>query len=263
MELTLIDQELCESRLYRTSRALSNLNGRDVADLVYLNTLSLYLMLQDDVQHDYATAYADKTAQYGGFHSFRSNATDLYLLCFVLTNPENKYIRLADHNQSVQFIKRLSFDPVKHLHFLRSISNNNVNYAVSYFMRLESQLNIRESRFKQYRRLLTDWSNLKYSNRQITVSRLMQDIRRIAKGSELSNVLATMAKYRSFSVEPEYQEPKPSLGTKIAGAVVGAAAGRYAAGKVSSMKPDTVKKLGTGLGAIAGYWTAGRRRKQI
>ena len=52
MELQLIGQELSEARLYRASRSFGTLAGEDIADLLYLNTLSTFMMLQDDEQRE-------------------------------------------------------------------------------------------------------------------------------------------------------------------------------------------------------------------
>ena len=52
----LIDTELSESRLFRFTASFSRLNGRDVADLLYLETLAVYMMALDSKQQDYATA---------------------------------------------------------------------------------------------------------------------------------------------------------------------------------------------------------------
>jgi hypothetical protein len=264
MELSLVNQELCESRLYRSSHAMRQLTGRAVADLTYLNTLVVYLLLQDDVQHDYAASYAAQTAQYGGYHSFKTSATDLYLLCYTVSNPVNNHIRLDQHSDSVDFLKRLSFDSGRHLRFMRSlaVSADRTNEANSYFFRLESQLNIKENRYKAYRRLVTDWGDLSYSKKQLSISKITQEIRRLGRGSELLSPLTTMLKYKNFRVEPEYSEPRVSLTKKLAGAAAGAIAARYAADKITSTKPETFKKVATGLGAIAGYWAAGRSKKQ-
>ena len=53
MELQLVNQEISEARLYRTTNGFKNLTGRDIANLLYLHTLSLYMMLQDDSLEDY------------------------------------------------------------------------------------------------------------------------------------------------------------------------------------------------------------------
>ena len=53
-------------------------------------------------------------------------------------------------------------------------------------------------------------------------------------------------------------ESQPSTTRRVAGTVAGAAAGRYVAGKVKDTPRS--KNIGTGLGAIAGYWASGRRK---
>ena len=268
MELEFINNEITESRLFRSSGNLRNLTGRDIADLAYLNTISLYMMLQDDAQHNYASQYASQTAQYGGYNSFRTSATDLYMLCYVISNPDDNKFTLADNFSSVRFLKTLNFDSRKHYMFMKKIaaSSDRANEAVSYFFRLETQLNITNTKFKQYRRLISNWGNLKYTSRQLAVSQILQTIRAIGRGSELISPLTTMTKYRKYTTEPAYDVPRTSFAKKVAGAAVGAVAGRYIAGKAAQLaqdKPETFKKVGTGIGAIAGYWAAGRKKKQI
>jgi hypothetical protein len=70
-----------------------------------------------------------------------------------------------------------------------------------------------------------------------------------------------MIKYKNYMIEPEYQEPRTSFTKKVVGAAVGAAAGRYVAGKLATINVDRAKTVGTGLGAIAGYWAAGRSKR--
>jgi hypothetical protein len=268
MELEFIDNEISESRLFRSTGNMRNLDGRDVADLVYLNTIALYMMLQDDAQHSYATNYAKQTTQYGGYDSFRTSATDLYLLCHVLQNPKTDRVTLKDNFTSVRFLDALNFDSRKHYMFMKKIANSaeRANDAVNYFFRLETQLNISNSKFKQYRRFITNWGNLKYSSRQLVVTKLLQTMRQIGRGSELLSPMTTMTKYRKYTTEPAYDVPRTSFAQKVAGAAVGAYVGSKAAGKLAQVakdNPETFKKVGTGIGAIAGYWAAGRRKKQV
>ena len=124
-------------------------------------------------------------------------------------------------------------------------------------------LKINNDRYKQYRRYITTWGNLKYSSKQLVISKLVQELRRISRGGELMFPLTSMLKYRSYQVEPAYDKPRTSFTKKVAGAAIGAAAGRYIAGKAADMDKEKLKKVGTGLGAIAGYWAAGRKKKQV
>ena len=268
MELDFIDSEISESRLYRTSGNLRYLDGRSIADLAYLNTIALYMMLQDDNQHNYAKSYAKATAQYGGYVTFRTSATDLYMLCHAIQAPDSKKFSFKDPISSKRFLKSLKFDTRKHYMFMKTIgtAGDRANQAMNYFFRLESQLNITNSKYKQYRRFISNWGNLKYNSRQLVVTKLLQTIRQLGRGSELIGPLSTMTKYRKYKPEPAYDVPRTSLAQKVAGAAVGAVAGRYVAGKAAKLakdKPETFKKVGTGIGAIAGYWAAGRKKKQI
>ena len=267
MQLEFIDTELCESRLYRTTRNFTKFNGRDVADLLYLNTLTAYMMTKDEVQRDYALGYISKTTQYGNYALFRTHATDLYLLAYQVSHPKNKAIDLEDSLISDRFLQGLSFDYRDHWKFLREVvtgSGESTGRATSYFYRLEQQLKISRPRFKQMRRLILDWENLKYIQRQMVVATLAHEMRKQGVGSELLTPLNTMLKYRDFRVSDETEE-LPSLGTKLSGAAVGAAAGRAIGSKVATSlgkDENKYKRVGTGIGAIAGYWAAGRRRQR-
>jgi len=260
----LLDSEIAEARLYRTTRNLNDIDGRDAANLLYLNTLSLYMMHKDDKQYDYSRSYAGQTIKYGNYKMFKSHSTDLYLLANIVSNPDVKTFRLKNNMDSKRFLRKLKFEDRKHFFFIRNISTDKVQdkLASPYLFRLESQLKIKDGRYKQWRRLIMDWENLRFTQRQLVTAKCLQEIRRIAKGSELVAKLSTMSKYRGFKVTPKYD--KPSLGKRVAGTAAGAIAGRVIGkkiGKKFGKNVDKYKKVGTGIGAIAGYWASGRQRQ--
>jgi len=266
LNLKLIDKEISEARLYRTSRNFNALTGEDVAKLFYLTSISSFMMLNDDKQYDYATEYIKQTVQYGPYTLFRSHATDLYLLGHVIRDPDTKSIRLKNPISSKQYLKKLSFDPRKHYMFFMRLKNTTVKGTEfnSYFLRLESQLKIKDQKYKQWRRLIADWGNLKYSSKQLVVSRLLQEYRRLGRGSEMVSPLTTMVKYKVHQTSKPYSEPKTSFTKRAVGTVAGAAAGRYIGKKVAKKlgkNVDKYKKAGTGIGAIAGYWASGRKKQ--
>lgn len=267
MDLQFIDKELCESRLYRTTQNFTKFNGRDIADLLYLNTLAAYMMTKDEAQRSYALGYLNKTTQYGNYTLFRTHATDLYLVAYQVSHPKNKTVDLQDSLISDRFLDGLNFDHRDHWKFLRDVTADSASVggrATSFFYRLERQLKISNPRFKQMRRLILDWANLKYMQRQMVVATLAHEFRKKGLGSELLNPINTMLKYRDYRVSDETNDV-PGLGTKLAGAAVGAVAGRTIGSKVATSlgkDEDKYKKAGTGIGAIAGYWAAGRRRQR-
>jgi hypothetical protein len=269
MDLKLVNQEISEARLYRTTNGFKNLTGRDIADLLYLHTLTLYMMLQDDGLEDYAVGYAKQTTQYGHFTLMRTHATDLYMLAYAVKNPDNRYISFKNNRSSRKFLEKLNFGtmPTRQFHFFISRigkRGDKRNEALSFFMRLERQLKITDGRYRGYRRMVLSWGKLKYHSKQLVVSKLTQEIRRLGRGSELMSPMTSMNKDRGLRVSSDYKEPRTSLTRRVAGTAAGAVVGRYAGKKIAQKtgaNVDKYKKVGTGLGAVAGYWASGRKKQ--
>lgn len=266
MELLLVDQELAESKLYRANRAFSRLNGRDVADLLYIHTLMVYMLCQDTEQGNYGIEYAEETSRFGGYSVFKTNSTDLYMLAYTVSNPETGYIRLDDAYASKKFLLNLHFDKRAHQRFMHDLSRDNVSnsQASSYLYRLESQLKIKDSRYKSWRRRVVDWQSESVSSRKSTAAAFKKELKRIANYGELIVPVSAIAE---FEVSRDKYVPldTPTTSSKIAGAAIGAVVGRYVASKIADKTGGDkakMKNIGTGLGAIAGYWNAGRQRKQ-
>lgn len=252
MEFLLLDKVLTESRLYRYSRNFADLDGKDVANLLYLTTLVTYMLTLDDETEDYGLTYAKKTVQYGGYLLFRTHATDLYLLAYAVANPQNKQVNLKN-SSSNEYLGRLKFQPKLHWRFIMDMSNGLVtsNDAYSNLYRFETQLKITDSRYKRWRRLILDWRNLKNIQKQLVVAQVTQEFRKIARGSELLVPLTDMLKDRNY-VNSDLAAPAADVSSDA----VAAAATAALANKLSTQVGT--QNLGTGIGALAAYWN--RRR---
>lgn len=264
MELLLVNKELAESRLYRSSQGFGTFTGKEIANMLYLQTLVTYMMSLDAKQRKLAVEYAARSSQYSTYSLFRTHATDLYLLAYQVNLPDNDHVKLQDTIASKKFLNSLNFNTRRHISFLRELGNekNVSQQAPSFFYRLETQLKISDSKYKRWRRLVSDWSNLKYPAKQTVIAQIVQELRIIGKGtgkrSEIMYGLNPMLKQKSFRNSRAIDKPeKASMLKRAAGTVAGAAAGRYIAKKVSDTPRS--KNIGTGLGAIAGYWASGRK----
>ena len=264
MELDFLDKEITEGRLFRTSRNYQNLTGRDVADLFYLTSLAIYIMEKDSKQTNFAKAYAKRTTQYGPYALFRTHATDLYLLGYVVDNPNNDNIKLKNHIPSVGFLNSVKLQNRRHWNFISRLGRGDrIDGPVSFFIGLENFCIFKKLGLISWRRLATDWQSTKFRSKQYVTAKLIQEFRRIGLGSEMMTPLQTMTKYRSYEITDKYKR-RPGTGRKVAGAVAGAVAGRYAGKKIAQKfgkDVDKYKKAGTGIGAIAGYWAGGRQRQ--
>jgi hypothetical protein len=254
MELELVDT-LTESQLYRSNGMGKAFKSDSVGHLLYLNTLALVLMVQDKAQHNLAKQYAKKTTQYGNYLLFRNVATDLYTLAHHVRYPNTKKLKLQDNKKGEDYLNSLRFDAKTHLDMMRKLSRGDRNLVekfTPYLMRLERQLRVPD-RLKTLRRDITQWSSLSQSKRERTVSKLYTEMRRIGKTGELLRPLGSMTAYKVFD-EPEKPGVLKRAAIAGAGAVAGAALGKKVADKFGK-DPDKYKKVGAGIGALAGYWS--------
>ena len=199
----IIDEELSESRLFRFTANFQRLTGRDVADLLYLETLAIYMFALDEKQQDYGTAYARKTTQYGPYAVYRTSATDIYMLGFAINQPDYSSLKLASKDR--RFLNNLNFNNRQHYMFMNKIARYTPSRsdASSYLIRLEAQLKITNPLFRQFRRLILDWADLKYSQKQYVIAKMMQLIRVKGKGSEIFRNLTAMKTSRRYdNVKP-------------------------------------------------------------
>lgn len=255
-EFQLINDELSESRLFRTTASFGNLTGRTIADLLYLNTLMMLMFIQDKEQRDYAVAYTRKTTQFGPFALFRTTSTDLYLLAFAMKYPDHKSLNIKSKDE--KFLNSCSFHNRRYYNFMRKMGTIEPTRSESgaFLIRLENQLKINNSLYKQLRRLILDWRDLKYSQKQLVVSKLLQQLRLKGRGGESFQHLVAMKRERQYGDAPKSDR-------SIAKTVAGTAAGAYVGSKVipKLTKNKLSSRTGAGIGAIAGYWASGRRKQ--
>ena len=257
MELLLVDS-LTESLLYRSNNMGNSLKSDTVAELLYLNTLALTLMIQDRAQYNTAKQYAKKTTSYGNYLLFRNSATDLYTLAHQVRYPHTKKLKLADNQKGEEYLDNLNFSDRAHFDMIQRIArgNNDIIMVIApYLMRLERQLNI-PSKIRSVRREIIDWKDSSQNSRERTVAKLADEMRRKGKTGDLLRPIQSMSRYKQFD-QPEKSGVLKKAAIAGAGAVAGAALGKKIATKLDK-DPDKYSKAGAGIGALAGYW-AGKR----
>ena len=257
MDLQILNT-LTESQLYRSNGMGKNLKSDTVSELLYLNTLALSLMIQDRAQHNTAKQYAKKTTNYGNYLLFRNSATDLYTLAHQVRYPNTKSLSLSDKQKGVDYLESLNFADKAHFIVLQRISQGDRNILQTlsaYLVRLERQLAV-PARLRSLRREVLNWKDSSQNNRERTVAKIADEMRRKGKTGDLLRSLQNMSKYKQFD-NPEKSGVLKRAAIAGAGAVAGASLGRKIATKMDK-DPDKYSKAGAGIGALAGYW-AGKR----
>ena len=128
MELQLINQDLSESKLFRYTGSFARLSGKDIADQLYLQTLSVIMFSKDNEQRDYGVAYARKSTSYGPYSLFRTHATDIYLLAYAVKHSDNSSLKITGKDR--KFLDKLQFNNRQHYNFLRKLGQTTPSRSV-------------------------------------------------------------------------------------------------------------------------------------
>ena len=203
-EYQLLDKGISEALLYRSTRGFGNMNGRNISDLLFIHTMLLYVLAQESKTETYARDYAYRTIQYGTYSLFRTYATDLYLLAYTVLVDHSSQITLSKHVDSRDFLDSLSFNRRQHVDFLRRIAtgDDTTGLAVSYLYRLETQLKIRNPRFKTLRRMAITWHTMTHREKMTFFKQVNTEMMRITTGG------ARRAELVKYGIKPLFQLQK-------------------------------------------------------
>ena len=189
MDLQLLP-ELNESRLYRATNGFKAYNQDDVTELLFVFVLINTMFVQDASTVKFGKKYASKSSSYGKFIANRITSTDLYQMAYFVNKKYNDLPKGAKK-------KTIKFDERRLWVYLQNISKGK-KPNVTYLLRLQYQLGITNTSLLAVRRLISDWSKLKYRSKQLAVTRLLHTMRAKAVRSELYKPLNDLARERRY-----------------------------------------------------------------
>jgi len=226
LKLDFIGKDLNESKMFRSKNKIEGTSNRDMADFVFMNMLTLYIL---SVEYEYAAAakgYATKTMMYGGFTNFKSSATDLYQ---GLTSVKTGASTAREKDKLQQQKLKLSDQKIKQfLNYIRR--GQKVVSPQAFFLSLERDLDIQNSNYRSVRRLAQDWTRLNQMQKQLAMTRLMQYFRTNALRSELYPLVKDMSRSQKLEIKNAHNAEKPKWKSSDAVAATAAMAAAGAAG---------------------------------
>ena len=106
---------LNESKMFRSRNRVEGTNARDMADLAFMNMITMYILYNE---YDFAVAaksYAQRTMKYGGQFRYMQGGTDLHVALAALKNGmtdagEKNELQLSRFNIPEQQIKQFVSD---------------------------------------------------------------------------------------------------------------------------------------------------------
>jgi hypothetical protein len=225
-------KDLTESTLIRSAQNLKKYSARDIADLTFLYFLGLQLLRSEFEGKPESINYAKKTVQWREFDNFRTSATDLYMLLYVLAgnNNESAIKVLNKQEASRLLIAELQINVTQVNQWLYNVSmgRDTSDWDKLFLMKLEAMLKIQISDYRSVRRLVNEWNDLEQAEREIAMTRLLLAFRARASRSELLPMLEKIAKINKLEVPVSINPEKPigdKKGQSLAPIAIGAAIG--------------------------------------
>ena len=177
MELTFINKEITEARMFRNRNIIRRLGIDDVANFAFLNTLLLYMLYSEYDSAPAAIDYADKTIRYNSFDHYRVSGSDLYLAFHILLDRSGDSDRLIGGTPEKNAIARNRINMPYHLlrKFFKEMSSNTLQadgaFIQRYFLALERKLNITTSNYKSVRRLVQNWPKTSTQEKHLVITK--------------------------------------------------------------------------------------------
>ena len=236
---------LNESRMFRSKARVEGTNARDMADLAFMNMVTMYILYNENDFAVAAKSYAQRTMKYGGQFRYMQSGTDLHVALASLKNGmtdagEKNELQLGRFNIPEQQIKQ----------FLNSMrQGRKILSPETFFLKLERGLDIQNSNYRSVRRLAQNWPRLNGMQKKLVMTRLLQYYRTKALRSEMYSYVRDISRSQGLAIQNAHNAETPKLratDTLAALATAGATlAGSYYLGK-ALMKG----KIAGGMGDI-------------
>lgn len=223
--------DLNESRMFRTKQRVEGTNARDMADFLFMDMLALYILSNEYDMAPAAAAYAKKAMMTGNFNQYRQSGNDMHV---ALSAIKNNMPNAGDKNEMQ--LNRINLNDQKIKAYLRTISSGRpVTSASSFFLRLERDLDIKNSNYRSIRRLVQDWPKLNKMQKQLVITRMNQFYRTKALRSELYSYIRDLGRSQGLMVKNAHNAERPRM-----------------------RGSDTLAKIGIAAASIAGGYALGR-----
>jgi len=238
-------QEISESKLIPNKHFLHEYDSEELAELAYINILSLRILLfeKENGTKTFAEQYCKKTIRYGNFKHWHIDSTDIYVMIYGITSDEAKLDK-NDHHLRIH----MPVDTLLIYKWLRAAADKHLdkNLTDRLFVKLDTMFRIKDSSLRAIRRLVMDWEEIKTFQRRLALTRLLQYMRTKAAKGELLQKLNHVAVLRNLEIDnvdnPETGELKETKFSNIL-ALENASAGSTSAGNVAAV----VGGLGAGF----------------
>ena len=203
--------ELAEARLTRAEGNLRTLTYTDCCERAYLTLLAIEIMRNFAGSRGSIAAYAKRTLINASFNRFMSNSTDLYNFVYFITGDDSAQDKLKDPGAAKRAKKETTFPIGSFIRYLNKLKANTTPTGVSeFFIKLESDLNIKNTDYKAVRRNAINFNRLDTKSKQDTVTRLLFALRAKLRSSDIIDDFEKMAAIKDLETG-RINDPEPTV----------------------------------------------------
>lgn len=136
---------------------------------------------------EWAKAYANQTMAYGAFDLVRNSANDLHNLLAVLDGKKDILKKLKNTREAEVLRQRSPFPTLFTKRYLRKLTDD-----YSFLYRLERELSIHNSRYRQLRRHIADWSRQRSADKKKILKDMTVILSNLMPNSDIHRKIKTI-----------------------------------------------------------------------
>ena len=221
-----------ESRLFRSSTAITRRNADDIKNLLVLYFSALTIMREEFETGLFVQNYLTKTFARGmNFNNVTKSDNDLYWLIYVIKNQKYDMLDPKFENENKTELERISVPITQLRTYVKNSVKGTATVAVtrSFMMQLVRELRITNNDYKTVAIASSNWLNLNSSQRNIVATRLLFALKKHAMISEIYPEFEKFVAEKKYLladvVDPEVGKGDSSLKKLGKQALVGLAVG--------------------------------------
>lgn len=214
-------KDINEARMTRDSSNARVLTYTDCCERLYLTVLTLELLRQYPTFTNTVKVYAKKTSGYESYKYFRSNGTDLYNFIYYVNGDDKALNKLKDPGAAKRKRKSVTLPTMQLNGYITKLSyGTQPQNTAQLFVRLENELGIVNSDYKQVRRALSTWNRISTIDKKKFVTKLLFACRAKLRSSDIIDDLEKLAAIRDLETaavrdnEPTVSTPDMTIDSK-------------------------------------------------
>ena len=208
-----LKEEIYEARMLRDDGNARLLTYTDCCQRLYLVLLCLELMRHFPKYSDVVKRYAGNTTDRNNYNIFRMFSTDLHNFMYFVNGDDAAMDKLKDPDAAKTLRSKTRLPIMAINRYLIQLSNNSQPSSPSdLFIKLETALNIKNTDYKNIRRLITNMKSLSKIERENSTTKLLFAVRAKLRSSDIISDFEKFVKDKGLETR-DVKDNEPTVST--------------------------------------------------